>query len=54
MVRKLRFQETRSTGRRRRNDQRPPPVFEPRDAMMAALALAALLWLTWLAAALRI
>ena len=48
MVKKLRFQENRITGRRR-GEPRHHWIFEPRDAVLAAAAVAALLWLQWMA-----
>lgn len=54
MVKKLRFQENRSTGRRRRGGPRLHWVFEPADAVLVAVAVAALLWLQWLAPSLPV
>lgn len=52
MVKKLRFQENRSTGRRRRNPPRLHWVFEPFDAALLMAAVAAVLWLQWMATSL--
>jgi len=54
MVKKLRFEENRSTGRHRRREPRLHWVFEPADAVLVALAVAALLWLQWLSPSLPV
>lgn len=54
MVKKIRFQESRSTAKRRRSDPRERWVLEPQDAVLIAVAMAALVWLQLMAPSLPI
>jgi hypothetical protein len=52
MVKRLRFRENRRDRRHRDRVPRGRWVFEPLDLVLAFIAVAALLWLQWLAATL--
>ena len=50
MVKKIHYQECRTSGRKRRSQPPTRFVFEPVDAAVAAAAVALVLWLQWFAA----